>query len=167
MLDRKDYIQKCASILNTSQFRKLNTDPTKSLERKVQQALRKIKHNFEDNDYKKLYPTGSRPGLFYGIPKVHKLQQQQQQQRLEELTMRPIIANIGTATYEIAKYLNKLLTPLSKSDYNILNTEDLVRRLREEAIPAGYKMISFDVKSLFTNVPLDKTIDVILKKRIL
>ena len=36
ILDRKNYIQKCVSILNTSQFRKLDTDPTKSLERKVQ-----------------------------------------------------------------------------------------------------------------------------------
>ena len=58
--NRKDYIQKCVSILNTSQFRKLDTDPTKSLERKVQQTLQKIKHKFEDNEYKKLYPIGLR-----------------------------------------------------------------------------------------------------------
>ena len=45
------------------------------------------------------------------------------------------------ATYEIAEYLNKLLTPLSKSDYNILNTKGLIRKLTEETIPAGYKMI--------------------------
>ena len=32
---RKDYIQKFVTILNTSQFRKLETDPTKFLERKV------------------------------------------------------------------------------------------------------------------------------------
>ena len=102
--------------------------------------------------------------MFYGTPKVLKLQLQQQQQRLEELTMKPIISDIGTATYEIAKYLNKLLTPLSKSDYNILNTEGLVTRLREEKIPSGYKMISIDVESLLTNVPLYKTIDFILKK---
>ena len=102
--------------------------------------------------------------MFYGTPKILKLQPQQQQQRLEELTMKPIISDIGTATYEIAKYLNKLLTPLSKSDYNILNTEGLVRRLREEKIPSGYKMISIDVESLLTNVPLYKTIDFILKK---
>ena len=116
------------SIIYTSQFRKLNTDSTKPLERKVQRKLRNIKHNFEENEYKKLYPTGSRPGLFYGIPKVYKLQQQQQQQRLEELTMRSIITNIGTAIYEIAQYLNKLLAPLSKSDYSILNTEDLIEK---------------------------------------
>ena len=76
--------------------------------------------------------------------------------------MRPIISNIGTATYEIAKYLNKLLTPLSKSDYNILNTHDHLRRLREETIPAEYKINSFDVKNLFTNVPLGNSIDFIL-----
>ena len=37
------------------QFRKLGTDPAKSLERKVQRTLRKIKHKFEENKYKKLY----------------------------------------------------------------------------------------------------------------
>ena len=140
ILDRKNYIQKCVSILNTSQFRKLDNDPTKSLERKVQQTLQKIKHKFEDNEYKRLYPTVSRPGLFYGTPKVHKLQQQQQQQRLEELTMRPVISNIGTATYEIAKYLNKLLTPLNKSDYNILNTEDLIEGLERKQFQLDIKL---------------------------
>ena len=164
ILDRKDYIQKCVSILNTSQFRKLGTDPNMSLERKVERTLRKIKHKFEENEYKKLYPTDSIPRLFYGTPKVYKLQEQQQQKRLEELTMRPMISNIGTATYDTAKYLNKLLTPLSKSDYNILNKEDLIRRLRQETIPAGYKMNSFDVQNLSTNVPLDKIIDFILRK---
>ena len=34
-LNRKDYIQKCELILNRSQFRKIYTDTTKSLERKV------------------------------------------------------------------------------------------------------------------------------------
>ena len=103
LLDRKDYIQKCVSILNAIQFLKLDTDPTKSSESKVTRTLRKKKHNFEENEYKKLYPTGSRPGLFYGTWKIRKLQQQQQQQQiLEELTMRQIISNIETATYEMA-----------------------------------------------------------------
>ena len=58
---------------------------------------------------------------------------------------------------------NTLLTPLRKSESNISNTEYFIRRLREKTIPAGYKIISFDVKSLFNNVPLDKTIDFISK----
>ena len=88
ILDPKDCIKKCVSILNASQFWKLDTDPTKSLERKVQQTLQKIKHKFQENDHKNLYLTGSTLRLIYGTPKEHKIQQQQQQQRLEELTMR-------------------------------------------------------------------------------
>ena len=38
------------------------------------------------------------------------VQQQQQRKRLEELTMRPVISTVGTATYKIAKCLNKLVT---------------------------------------------------------
>ena len=78
--------------------------------------------------------------------------------------MRPIISIIGTATFKTANYLNKLLTLLANSEYNILNAEDLISKLRNEVILDGYKMISFDVKGLFTNVPLDKTIDIIRKK---
>ena len=36
----------------------------------MQRVSRKIKWNL---DYKILYPTGSKPGLFYGTAKVHKL----------------------------------------------------------------------------------------------
>ena len=36
MLDRKGYIHKCMGIFDTSQFSKLDIDPTKSLERKLQ-----------------------------------------------------------------------------------------------------------------------------------
>ena len=53
---------------------------------------------------------------------------------------------------------------ISKLDYSILNADHLIRRPREETIPAGYKMISFNVKNLFTNGPLDKAIDFLLKK---
>ena len=84
--------------------------------------------------------------MFYGTLKVHKRQQHRQQKILEELTMRPIISDIGMPTYEVTKYLSKLLTPFNKSNYNILNTADLIRRFIEETIPAVYKMISFNVK---------------------
>ena len=36
--------------------------------------------------------------MFYGTPEVHTLQQQQQEQGLEKLTMRPVISNIKATT---------------------------------------------------------------------
>ena len=108
-----------------------------------------------------MYPTGSRPGLFYTTVKLHKLQNVE---GLNELTMQPIISNIGTATYETAKFLNFLLAPLGKSDLSILNTKAFVNQVRGQKLPEDYKIISFDVKSLFTNVALNETIDIILRK---
>ena len=124
----------------------------------MQRTLRKIKQYLDQNEYKRMYPTGSRPGLFYITAKVHKLENGE---RLNELTMRPIISNIGTATYETAKFLNSLLAPLGKSDRSILNTRAFVNQVKGQRIPDGYKMISFDVKNLFTNIPLNETINII------
>ena len=78
--------------------------------------------------------------------------------------MRPIISNIGTATYETVKFLNSLLASFGKSNPSILNTEAFVNQAKDQRIPEGYKIISFDMKSLFTNVPLNETIDIILTK---
>ena len=161
MLDRKDYIERGLIILDTKQFRKLNKDTTKTLERKMQCVLRKIRHHLEEKEYKKLCPTGSKLGLFYGTAKVHKLKIVE---GLKELTVRPITSNIGTATYETAKYLNTLLTTLTKSKYNIFSTGDFIQKLKSERIHKGFKIISFDVKSLLTSVPLYQTIEIILSK---
>ena len=158
---RKDYIEKCLNILDRKQFRKLSKDSVKTLQRKMQRVLGKIKCHLEKKEYKKLYPTGSKPGLFYGTAKVHKLKIGD---GLKELNVRPIISNIGTATYETAKYPNTLLTPLTKSQYNILSTGDFIQKIKSERIPKGFEMISFDVENLFNNVPLNQTRDIILPK---
>ena len=80
-----------------------------------------------------------RPGLFYRTPIVNEIQHQQHGERLKELTTRLIISNIRTITYKIGKYLNKLWTLLTKSEYNILNTEDLMRTVREERLTLDIK----------------------------
>ena len=35
-----------------------------------------------------------------------------------------------------------------------------MNKVKNERIPQGFSMVSFDVKSLFTSVPLEKTIDI-------
>ena len=67
----------------------------------MQRTLRKMNDYFDEKKNKKLYPKSSRPGLFYGTAIIQKLGKGE---GLIELTMRPIISNIGTATYERDKY---------------------------------------------------------------
>ena len=43
-IDQKKYTEKCMDMLNTKEFHKLDKDPTKTFETKVQRAVRKIKY---------------------------------------------------------------------------------------------------------------------------
>ena len=73
------------------------------------------------NIYSNLYPLDSCPGKFHGTNKMHQLSTN----NVDDLPLRPIIANIGTATYHTEKYLVKLLSPLGSSEYTIINTTGL------------------------------------------
>ena len=142
-------------------MKKLEKDLRKTIENKIQRTLLKIKNYFDEKEYKKLYGTGSRPGLFYETAKVHKLGKGED---LTALTMRPIISNIEAATYEAAQYLNSFLAPLGKSDHSLLNIKKLIKHSKGQRMPDGYQMILFDAKSLSPNVPLNEPIDITLRK---
>ena len=148
-------------MLETQQFTKLTVDPTKTLEGQIQRAVRKIKPHLTEKEYKTVYPSGSRPGKFYGTAKIHKLKANE---GVEKLPIRPIISNINTASYKLAKYLAKLLRPLASSDYTVSSSKDFIDKWKNQRKLRGMKMISFDVTSLFTNVPLDTTIEILLTR---
>ena len=44
------------------------------------------------------------------------------------------------------------------------STKDLTVKIKNEKIPQNFHMVSFDVKSLFTFVPLEYTIELIIKQ---
>ena len=112
--------------------------------------------------YSSIYPTSSRPGTFYATAKRHKLDESSRD--VEQLPVRPIITNIGTATYQTSKYLAKLLAPLTKSEYTINSTTEFISFTKDLKLDKDHDLVSFDVSSLFTNVPLDFTINLILEK---
>ena len=100
VMGKRKYIEKCMSFLTTEQFKQVDSDPTKTLESKVQRSLRKLKSKLSPYEYKKLYPTGSSPGKFYGTAKLHKLPANG---KIDDLRIRP---------YQLARHLSKVLSPL-------------------------------------------------------
>ena len=60
-----------------------------------------------------------------------------------------------------------MFNPLTQNEYSLKDSFQAAEKIN--AIPnhlyeEGYRFVSFDVKSLFTNVPLQKTIQVILDR---
>lgn len=83
---------------------------------------------------------------------------------VENLPLGPIKSNVVTTIYKTAKHLATLLSPLTLSEYIIKNSHKFTKIIRNTKLRNGYKMILFDVKNLFTKVPLDKAINIILRQ---
>ena len=99
-----------------------------------------------------LCPTGSRLAHLYGLPKTHK----------EKLAMRPILSATNTYNYALAKWLDNKLKPLSLNQYTVTEILDFVNELpRDLNITPGDLLVSYDVSSLFRNVSLDETINIL------
>ena len=74
--------------------------------------------------------------------------------------MRPIVSFCGSPTYQLSKYLTTVLKPLTdESRHKLQSTENFIDAIKTVQIPDDYKLVSFDVKSLFTSIPLQLALD--------
>ena len=99
---------------------------------------------------------GSRLAHLYGLPKTHK----------EKVAMRLILSATHTYNYALAKWLDEKLKPLSCNQYTVKDTFEFVNEVQSLEINRGDILVSYDVTSLFTNVPLDETIQILADKAI-
>ncbi len=156
ILNRVDYIKKVESLLSdASKFKKLDIDMLDlclKRENKLIRFLRDklLKQKSITNDvYKDLFQSGSTPGILYGLPKVHKI----------NCPARPILSAIGTYNYKLAKFLVPILQPYTINEYVVKDSFSFVSEISSFTTDEQLVMASFDVSSLFTNIPLDETID--------
>ena len=103
----------------------------------------------DDYTFQKVLPNGSTPGVLYGLPKVHKT----------GCPFRPIVSS----NYNLASYLVSVLQPISTNFFSIKDSFSFAEWAKQYT-HNGEFTCSFDVSSLFTNVPLDETIEICLDK---
>ena len=67
--------------------------------------------------------------------------------------------------YVTAKFLAKIMKPLvGLNSHHIVNSEDFVNKIAELEVPPGQKLVSYDVSSLFTSIPINEAIPVVRAK---
>ena len=158
ILNRHDYVQKMENILSdSSKFVEVG-DPQYNLifkaEDKINRTIKQLKDKgmLSEQEYQSLYSSGSSFGVLYGLPKVHK----------SNLPLRPILAAYNSPNYPLAKFLVPLLSHLTNNQFTLQNSAKFIPEILEQN--SNSYMVSYDVESLFTNVPLGETIDIILNK---
>ena len=150
VMDRTDYLQKMYTIIDDpSTFRAIDTDTTMKNEDRLTRILRDLKKEefISDEEYSLARPVGAMPARLYGLPKLHK----------KDTPLRSVMSATKTVGYGLGKVLTRRLNHLRQSPYVVKDSFDFVEKIKKST-NADKTMVSVDVKSLFTNVPLTYTI---------
>ncbi|XP_037521702.1 uncharacterized protein LOC119398958 [Rhipicephalus sanguineus] len=147
VINRADYEKRPGELLNGEAYSKIKKDPTPQTQTNLNKLLSQIFTNHPE--FKNLYlrlicRNGSAPS-FYGLPKVHKT----------GIPVRPIVDFTGAPLRALSSYLHKIIQPLTgKTDTYIRHSGHFVELASNVALEETDRMVSFDVVSLFTSVPV-------------
>lgn len=153
IMDTNDYNRKMEALLDPDTYQIKTRDPTSGVERKTIQLIKQM--NWDQETVKQIQPAQSRPPRLYGLPKIHK----------PEVPLRPIVSAIDSPTYKLAKHLASLLQPhVGNTEHHVKNSRHFVEILGGIHLNSNDILVSFDVESLFTKVPVGYTLELLKEK---
>ena len=96
-----------------------------------------------------MHPSGSALARIYGTPKMHKFSSSDSFPKLRN------------SNYDLARFLCNLLSPLVPNDYSWIDTFSFASQIKNANLSKKC-LVSYNVTSLFTNTPLQETIELII-----
>ena len=166
LMNKKDYIDKLQTMIDDGVKRGVYTPTTDNTLDDLRHFRDFLTRNFKDYPKcDKMFPQSNQPARMYGTAKTHKFESPDTIS-LEELKFRPIIAQTGTYTYKASQVVASFLKPLTdENPYIIRNTQDFPDMIKQQpTLEPDEEYVSYDVESLFTNIPVHETIEYILKE---
>ena len=156
LLNDIESISKIEEHLGKSKI--IDCDPTNLLTEKFQTHLQKLKKEgkFDKKTHSLIYPSDCIPHRLYGTLKAYKPE--------KNYPMRAVVSTIGSPVYGTLKYLAKIIQrTLNKNKHRVLNSSSYVEKAKEWNISSSEIQTSFNVVNLYSSVPLDETVAVIIE----
>ena len=157
LMKKEVYISKLNDILELKQFskvtvtRKNGKDLCFKEEERVNTALKELMDagKIDENLYTELRSTGGQLPRLYGLAKVHK----------ENVPLRPVLSMPGSPYHKVAKKVTEWLNAIPEAKISS-STKQTVDKLKGIVLQPDEIIVSFDVSSLYTNVPVREAIEV-------
>uniref|UniRef100_A0A8C6K692 Uncharacterized protein n=1 Tax=Nothobranchius furzeri TaxID=105023 RepID=A0A8C6K692_NOTFU len=108
VMDREKYKQQMKQMLeDKNTYEILKKDPTENIKKNMKKLLKPLheKGKITEKMYKHWIPTANITPRIYGTPKIHK----------QNTPLRPIVDSIGTPTYNMAKDISRIISPIGHS----------------------------------------------------
>ena len=168
LMDKEQYIIKVKQLLSTGNtFQKISTIDSKgnfndiehvikTMEGKLNYRIKDLKrlNKINEDEYNWLKATATRCPVLFCQPKVHKV----------GMPLRPIISTTNSYNYNLSKYLTKLLEEARGKSPSYIKDSFSFATLIQQQIPSKNDyMISLDVESLFTSIPVQESINLAIE----
>ncbi|XP_046397983.1 uncharacterized protein LOC124164734 [Ischnura elegans] len=150
LMKKEEYQKKISELLSDTIYRKLGKNPMAKAERETKAIIKKS--SIPSEEKRGLITSAPKPPRLYGLPKVHK----------EGVPLRPIVSQIDAPTYRLAKYLARTLqNHTGTTTTHVKNSAHFVKMIRDMTIANEDIRVSFDIVSLFTNVPITESVEIV------
>lgn len=107
------------------------------------------------NLFENLKVSGAGVSRIYGLIKLHK----------ENFPLRPIVSSIGSPFYALSKFFTTVLSNIvGDTDCHVANSFEFFESVNNQEIPDGYKLISLDVTSMYTNISSDLALECVSRR---
>ncbi|XP_037041511.1 uncharacterized protein LOC119078142 [Bradysia coprophila] len=151
ILNRNEYDASMENLVNDNKtYVKTTRNPTSRIETRVNDLISewRLNNKISDEQEKYLKSHNSVAPAVYGLGKLHKKKPN------ENIPLRPVVATIQSPTYKLSKLIAETLGKVTNdSPFHVKDSWQFAKDVKEAKIPVGYKLISLDATSLYTNVP--------------
>ncbi|CAL8129102.1 unnamed protein product [Orchesella dallaii] len=154
IMNKSEYDDKMDTLVKEGDYVKVSRNPTSGFEKKAKTLLKQLLNSkaIEQNEHDFLNPNHTHTPILYGRPKTHK----------EGMPMRPVVDYRRTPFYKLSKYATSIINTCGRDNkYSVKNSAEFVNKIKQLELPDDYKLVSFDVKSLFTSIPVQDALGII------
>ncbi|XP_055918518.1 uncharacterized protein LOC129950611 [Eupeodes corollae] len=130
---------------------------TTTLQNRNNELVKWLNNNnhIDDKEKNKMTTYTAQLPSIYGLPKTHK----------PSMPMRPIVSSLNLPCYELSRFVGRILQSVTnETKYTVKNSYEFVDKARNVKLQSNDVLVSFDVISLFTNIPVQLAINIIKKK---
>jgi len=154
IIDSNELEAKTIKFINENNCILLNKDPTSKFQTQISNLIKnnssQVLNNKNKNIYKMDNPIAPKLNTLIKLHKTDK-------------PIRPLINSKTAPNYKIGKIITKILKEKLQLEnkYNIKNSIQLTENLINTQISSDTKLYSFDITNMYTNIPVDNTINLI------
>jgi len=149
---KHDYDEKVHAFLTKNDINPTPKNPLNKDCKLIWDTLQQCNLIFSKNQIRKLTPKNPTPPRLNACLKIHK----------PNNPIWPIVNNKNAPTYKIAKKLNDILKQhlQLENQYHTLYSENWAHNISALKINNNHKMITYDIKDLYVNIPIEETLTI-------